>query len=82
MIKKITERINGISDAAKKSIILGCLSGTALLLCAFLMSIAENAPLSSSFLCEDMARTAVTLFAEGVFFGLLGDFLLAVVDRR
>ncbi len=81
MIKKITEKLSGISGAAKCSVILGCLSGTALLLCAFLISVSKNAPLSFSYLCENMLRTAVTLFAEGVFFGLLGDFLLTVVDR-
>ena len=81
MIRKIADSINTVSKAAKLSIVLGCLTGTALILIAAALLSKTGASLYFDFLCESMAKTAVTLFAEGVFFGLLGDFLLAVVDR-
>ncbi|MBO4898032.1 MAG: hypothetical protein J5590_07020 [Clostridia bacterium] len=81
MIRKIAAGINTVSKAAKQSIVLGCLAGTALILAAAALSSKAGGSPRLGFLCESMAKTAVTLFAEGVFFGLLGDFLLAVVDR-
>ena len=81
MLRKITDSINTISNAAKLSVMLGCLTGTFLILCAAAILSGNDTPLRLTFLCKNMARTAATIFAEGVFFGLLGDFLLAVVDR-
>ena len=80
MIRRIAKEINTVGSAAKLSIVLGCVAGTVLILFAAALSQKAGSPYFA-FLCASMARTAVTLFAEGVFFGLLGDFLLAVVDR-
>ncbi len=76
MLKKIAQRLDSVSLASKTVMFIGV--GAALLLIAaslFLMLI-PNTHLSVKYLYEYMAKTASTLFAQGVVFGLVADIFL------
>ena len=81
MLKKIVNEMNKISRVSKIIVLIGVGAGLVLLFAALGMSLARLS-LSLKYLYEQMAKTSVTLFAQGVVFGLGCDFLLNVLDRK
>ena len=82
MLRKIVREINKISGVSRIIFFAG--AGTALVLLglSFLMSLSPETELSVKYLYEQMAKTSVTLFSQGVVFGLGCDFLLSALDRK
>lgn len=82
MLRKIISALDGISSISRIIVFIGVGIGLLLLCASFIISLAQNLSLSFKYLYEQMAKTSVTLFAQGVVFGLGFDFLLKMLDRK
>lgn len=77
MFYNLKKRLDALNTASGFSVIFACIAAT------LLMIFSENTLLKGDYyLGMNMAKTAVNIFAEGVFLGLSGEFLHTLIDRR
>lgn len=77
MFNKIKKKLGEINRASAFSVIFACIAASVMML------FSESILLKGDYyLGMNIAKTAVNIFAEGVFLGLSADFLLALIDRR
>ena len=76
MIKRIIKEIDKIPRLSKSIVFIGVGTGLILLCAALGLNGLRGACLSHKYMSERIAKTAVTVFAQGVVFGLGADFLL------
>jgi len=81
MIIKIVKRLQNICIAAKISILVSATVSIALFAFAIILS-RLGGGIDTKYLYEHMACVATDIFAIGVFWGLAGDFLAIIIDRR
>ncbi len=82
MFRKIITEIEKIPKISRITILIGVGTGLALLCAAVGVGFVGNMGLAAKYRSEQMAKTAVTIFAQGVFLGLGTDFLLKALDRK
>ena len=82
MFRKVHARLEEISFAAKLCILIACAGASLLMLAALLLTFRGDLPLHFLYLRHKMGQTAVKMFAEGIFLGLSGEFLLSIIDRN